>query len=750
MADASGAPAEGPASRSPGGRAVAAVSLLYAACVAAATYPSILVTGSALPNLCDPLLHLWTMRWYRTCLLEGRSPFVCPEMQYPVGLPLGNLPPMHFQTLLYLPLSSVLSNDIACYNVIWFLAFLLTGVGTFLLAWDVVRDRACACIGGLLAMLSGPMMFFAHNELEQITLGWFPLFLLSWLRWVDRPNRPGLIVTIGLFLLLAMSAPYFAVFGVFPATLYVAWCVARAGWSGMRAWLRGRVLWFLAFLAGTAPALVLLYSSQLWTMALGHPMARSNADFEQFRTTVWDYVIPLARNPLGRVLPAPPAVFETFGQFGGMIPSYLGVVTLLLIGYAAVRRVSFARSSYWWTAFVMLVVLSLGAYCEIGPYRVELPSQWLRRSFFAFRVIRVPGRFNLFAAVCAAVIATAGLRDLLARLARPGWRAAAAGLVGLVALVDLSAVPFEKVEVPPLPACYRWLRRHDPRAAFLEAPLHPAYFPELYGVSTYWQSLHHGTTSAGSTANSNSRQDHLLIYNSPFNAARLTDPDFLARPEAESFDLVRDVRFSDQVWLYLTAHGFDYLLLHDGLSSLTGKPLHQGRLKAQLAGAKVYQDEGAIIYARARLVPPRRPILLCTEGWHHRVFWNGRYACTVGKTGHVAIFNPAPAQELVFALEASAFMKARSVRLRAGETEIARWEVSPGPYRHLVSPPFRLPGGLQELHIESDGEERPPQRPDMPYGGIIGPSSLWVTAASVGPAPAESVRSIAGRAPERR
>ena len=33
----------------------------------------------------DPLQHLWIIRWSRACLLEGRSPFFCPDIQFPVG-----------------------------------------------------------------------------------------------------------------------------------------------------------------------------------------------------------------------------------------------------------------------------------------------------------------------------------------------------------------------------------------------------------------------------------------------------------------------------------------------------------------------------------------------------------------------------------------------------------------------------------------------------------------------------------------
>ena len=68
------------------------VALLYVACITIATYPMIAQLGSRLPTLGDPCEHLWVMRWYKSCLMESRNPFYCPEIQYPVGVPLGVLP----------------------------------------------------------------------------------------------------------------------------------------------------------------------------------------------------------------------------------------------------------------------------------------------------------------------------------------------------------------------------------------------------------------------------------------------------------------------------------------------------------------------------------------------------------------------------------------------------------------------------------------------------------------------------------
>ena len=120
----------------------------YTLCVSLATWPRVLWFRSCLPTLFDPLEHLWIMRWYKACLLEGQSLVFCPEIHYPTGVPLGNFTPMHFQALLYIPLSLVIANDVLCYNLIWMFGMVTTGLGTFLLAWRVVRDGGVPASAG--------------------------------------------------------------------------------------------------------------------------------------------------------------------------------------------------------------------------------------------------------------------------------------------------------------------------------------------------------------------------------------------------------------------------------------------------------------------------------------------------------------------------------------------------------------------------------------------------------------------------
>ena len=80
------------------------VSLLYAACIVVSTYPFLWNFTTQLPTSGDPPQHLWIMRWYKSCMLEGRLPFFCPELQYPFGVPLGNFSPLTLESLLFFPI----------------------------------------------------------------------------------------------------------------------------------------------------------------------------------------------------------------------------------------------------------------------------------------------------------------------------------------------------------------------------------------------------------------------------------------------------------------------------------------------------------------------------------------------------------------------------------------------------------------------------------------------------------------------
>jgi hypothetical protein len=727
----------------PGWKSLILAVVLYLACVVIATYPRITTIRTELPGVTDSVTHLWTLRWNKASILEGHSPFFNPGIQAPIGSPAGLVPPMHLQTLYYLVVSSLTRNDILCYNVIWFASFVTTGVGVFWLAWFLVRDRASAFVAGLLGMLSTPMMSHGYGHLELIQVGWFPLFLIAWIRLVDRPGRLRLAASAILYLMVAMSAPYFAVFAVFPAILYAVWATVgafRSAGPGWRGWIVGRIVWALAFVTVTMAGLSLLYSGQLWAATHGFSVTRSRSEFLKYGAPPWGYFVPTQLHLLGKLLPFDVYEKAGMGDSAGERASYLGVVSLLLVCYAAVRRVRFARASYWWTLLGLLVVLSFGASWRLGSVKIGLPASWGLETISPLRLLRVPARFNLFAAVVAAVIAAPALKDLLGRLARPWVRASLAGLLMAVALADLSVVPFGSQEIPAMPAAYAVLLRANPGASFLEGPHYTSGDAvDLSALGAYWQSFHRGRTTAGYTAHPNLGFDGLIAHASPFSIWDLANPHFLSNPDETTVDLFGHVHYRDYVWLFLTRHDLRFVVLHKRPMAISGYPVRLEGVRAVLAGALVFEDADTVVFDRDLIPRPTLPVAVCTEGWHQTLLVNGRRARSMAKVGHLAVFNPDPARELTVSLDALAFRSPRIARLMAGSTELARWVIEPGPHREVASPPFRLPAGMQDLAIECDDDDRPTRHHELQADGDQRPVSLRVLSIGLKSSPTAGV-----------
>jgi len=685
------------------------------------------------------------MRWYKHCLFHGQSPLHCEEIQYPVGAPLGNFSPLHFQTLLYVPLSLISSNDVLCYNAIWFFNLCFTGLGTFVLVWYVLRDRASACLGGLLAMLSGPVLLHAHGHVELITLGWLPLFMVGWIRWLNQPSAGRLLLALVLYFLVALSAAYFAVFALVPATICVIWQAAR-GWHALslrRAcgtsqprpsktqgvppvlpWLASRIGWLSAFAIAAALGLSLIYLPQIFSRHQGYSLSRPKGEFNFYGAPPWSYLMPSYLHGLGRLLP-----YDLYAQVGSVTVeccSYLGTVTLFLLGYAAFTRCRFERAGMWWSLLLVCMVLSFGAYWRIGSARVSLPAEWLRKAFFVFQALRVPARFNLCASVFAAVPAAAGLRQLLARLPNRALQTALVVTLSVAAVADLAMVPFQTSAVPDTPACYEMLRQRKGGATLVEVPqFGSGTCADLSSACTYWQAWHGCPTTAGYSGYDNVVYDNRVWQPSPFAWPRLGRADYLANPQTVSVDLVCGTSFEDYVWLYLSVHRLDYVVLHQEQGLADDFRQAVGRLKPLLEHARIFEDGDTAVYDRALLRAPQRPTLLCTAGWRYRNLWRGRRTCVLEETGHVAVFNPDPNQLLTFTVEAVALHRPRTVRVLAGDLELARWVIAADDLHSYTSQPFQLPAGLSELIIQSDGEERP-ERLEITYEGDTSPYSLRV------------------------
>jgi len=681
-------------------------ALGYFVMVCLATWPVVTRFGSEIPGeLTDPLEHLWIMRWLRSCLIEGRNPLFCPSIQAPVGVPLGYFPTLHLQTALYIALRLMTGNDAAIFGVIWFVGFVATGLASFGLArWAIPGcGSGVAWVAGLGMMLCGPMLMHAHGHLETMQMGVVPPFLIAWIRFNEAPAWRRLGWAAAAYLLVVAAAPYFAVLAIFPAAWYSVWSVR---WRQVKQ----RAIWVSGFAAIVLPGVALLFGAQIWAWAHGFPMTRSKRLFDHFGAPPWSGFVPTSRHILGEKLA--PRFFESVG-FGDRITevsSYLGVVAVGLLTYAAMKRVDFPRRGFWWSVLVLMIVLSWGTRQNLFGESVSLPAGWIYDVFPPFHLIRVPARFNLFAAAVAVVPVAAGLRELVGNrrwlVVRVGLLVSLAGLT----LVDLAMVPFPTAVIPDPPSFHADLKRDKPNATILEAPLFDSTKGQTYSsLWGYWQQVTGLNTSGGYPGLTNTRFDAEIARGSVFSAARLDNG-------THSGDYWRDgvLDDHDRAWLELTAHGFDYAVLHhDPLSGFDdgGRVSH---LRDKLAEGIIRSTAEASVCALDRLSPPTHLTWLTDQGWRPvpapRRGSDPRFAAL--RDARIVLYQPTSGSVALALNEAEAFVRPRVVRVVEGANELARFSVRPGQPETLQSPPISLSPGLHTWTLRSDGDDRPTRSAD--------------------------------------
>ncbi|WZO97107.1 hypothetical protein EP7_004129 [Isosphaeraceae bacterium EP7] len=702
-----------PTPRWPGTRSLLMALAGYFVALIAATYPALLSPTTRIPgHPTDPLVHLWTMRNTQAGMGGDRSPYFSDGLNYPTGLPLGFNPTMHLQTVGFMALSAFTDNDILRFNILWTFGFLSTGIGAFLLGFRVSRSRCAAWLAGLATMLSGPMMLHAHGHVELIQMGAVSLFLMAWIDFIERPKVGRMLVAGVFYLAMVFSCPYLAVLGLIPATWYLAWATWQQVRSQRLGWLRLRLRWSLALSALLVGPLALAFAGQVWAVSAGYSMQRPRTAFDRFGAAAWSYAVPTPEHGLGKILLNLGGTF--FDDRVYECGSYLGLVSigLLLVAARSSGRSRLPNAGFWWSVLGLMFVLSLGSRLDVFGLNVPLPAGWLWTLLPPMRLLRVPARFNLLVAVAAAAPVAIGARMLLEHLDLRR-RLAATLVLAVLIVVDLSMVFFPTAAIPDVPDYYRTLAGREGSRSLIDAPLFDSSegLPQssLWG---YWQSKHGICSTAGYSAHPNRAFDAAIIHPSPFWSER-------NRAGAEHPESSADLR--DEVWLYLTIHSFDHVVLHRAEPFELAIPMEFGPLERALASAEIHRDSAVTIWSREKLASPIRPMLLRLDGWKIRPDTRQDGEWVAGRTSKLALFVPPDSGPIALQSSMRVDGEDRPVRLSEDDRTLAEWTASSTREVLFTTADLKIRPGLHHLTLSvADGSSRSRRADDFPVLKVRG------------------------------
>lgn len=305
--------------KSAGFRRGAAAVLFFAAASVIMTYPLVLhLTDRVAGDASDPYYTMWVLTSnYRAA--AGQGNFWTANIFYPHTGTLYYGDPLFGLTLLGAPIRLLTRNPVVLYNILYLLAFVLSGFGMFALVRRLTSSRAAALLSGFFFAFF-PYCVAHISHLEILYYGWIPICLLFMHRFFKHPtwgDAAGMAICYVMqFLCCAYYGAFFTIFAFF----FVFFYAAKTGiWKTRAFWARSAV--FAALSAAVLVPYALPFLKLHQRMLFHRPLWEIKFFSAQFQHYL---AVPAWNRLWGSLL----------GRAGGdELVLYMGVVPIALFGY---------------------------------------------------------------------------------------------------------------------------------------------------------------------------------------------------------------------------------------------------------------------------------------------------------------------------------------------------------------------------------------------------------------------------------
>lgn len=459
--------------------------------------PVLGVFGQAIPGgpiaENDGWQNVWNLWWAGRALAHLQNPFFTSMLYYPTGASLYMQTLNVTNGLLSAPVTW-LAGPVASYNLCLLVAFTLSGLGAYLLANDLTRNRAAAFIAGLVFSFSPfHLTKMVDGQLELVSAQWIPFFFLFLLRTIEQsaathassrqesgktdkgsgapehpaPGQPrprlalaGNILGAGLFFVpMALTSWYYAFFSALLAGLVVLLWAVTERWRWKQTLLRAGAalgLGGLLLLPILVPGVQALPSEEINVR-----QDYSSALIRLHSSDLLDPFLPSTLHPLWGKWAHRVGLTNHQGLGNAAMPLVAGWNVAL--GYTALAVallgliVTWRRCWRWGLLFLATLVLALGPTLQIGGNNTGIPMPYaLLRLLPEMERARRPSHFAILSTLLLALLVAFGVDWLWKRIAAQ-WRP----LLGVLLVL---AIGFEYLP-QPLPRLFPRTHPYDAELA---------------------------------------------------------------------------------------------------------------------------------------------------------------------------------------------------------------------------------------------------------------------------------------------
>lgn len=467
--------------------------VFYALFLFVYTYPRMLSFGThVFSDRHDGLSFVWNIWWVDHAVTAlHRAPWSTTMIYYPEGMSLlpHTLSPLN--GFLAIGLLRIFPLD-QTYNVLFLFGFLGGGLFMFFLAWDRSRSYWGSLGAGFLFTFSSYHFAHAMGHLNLVSLQWIPLFVLFFLRLLEKPKVVNAALAALFLFATALTDYYYAFYMVLLGVLLVVW----------EAWKRRDAL-FAVRKTHLGPIAVFVLASLVSTGILFHSLAKVSAreaivghnaadkSLDLFDPVVWGPLWKFSSLTKAYWTKVPRSQLESNVHFGLMFLLALGLVA------AGRKKLGKEYPGFWLFAGLVFGVLALGPRLHVLGRALPIPMPYglLEAAVPALRISGVPARMIVVALLAGALAFAIGYSHLMKdRFKRRPVQA----LFFIILFIELFPLPTQANRII-VPDYVRALKDAPGEGAALD--LVDSETP----LSLYYQTVHGKPLSYGFTARTPAR-----------------------------------------------------------------------------------------------------------------------------------------------------------------------------------------------------------------------------------------------------
>lgn len=550
-------------------REAALVAVLAVVTTVALTYPLAFQLGhGGRVDSEDGLFSIWNIAWVARTIVADPSQLFHANIFFPHRNALAFSEANLVAGVLAVPAYWLTRNPYTAHNTVVLASFMLSLVGAYLLVRRLTGNRSAAAVSGVLFAFC-PFVFARSAHIQLLMTAGLPFGMLAFHRLAEQPTLARGVLLGLVMALTGLACGYYGLFaGLMVGVGILSYAARDRRWARRAYWTAIVVAVLTGGLITAASFLPYLEVSET------HGAMTRNLDDARMYSADWRaYLASPARSHrwlLTRIEVWNEVLFPGFLMLG---LATVGVVTGRRDEARPVASAhALQREAGGHVVALYGTIALLAGWASFGPagglYTV------LFETVPGFDMLRAPARLGIVTALALAVLAGVGVT----RLTRGRRTATLTGLLLVIALAELAAVPYPHFEAPRFPAAYRMLAQlpAGPIAEFpyfnarMQYPRHAYY---MVGSTAHWRPLVNGYSD---------------VIPQDFRA----EVDVVAGfPSPPSFDI-------------LARHHTRYVLLHrqfyadDEWATLTERvAAFSGRLQP------IYWDEDARLYELATVAP---------------------------------------------------------------------------------------------------------------------------------------------------